>query len=130
MKKFKSLRVLGVLSILCLCGVQANAASGYIPCVGVGLSKDQKTVTSEYKMLDASYMYGETMSSSKYKVLYEAKGSNNAKSWKVVKDATYDPGKSGKKSITTTNNYYKITLTGKKGNKNTKKCIAFGKVSE
>ena len=129
MKKFKPLKTLGILSILCLCGVQANAA--YTPAVGASLTRDKKTVTSSYKLLDASYMYGETMSSSKYNVEYIAKGSNNGTSFTNVKTVTYAPSTSGTVNIDKEYNYWKITLTGRnnKGNK-TKKCIAFGKVSE
>lgn len=130
MKKFKIFSVLSLLSIFCLCGVQVNAA--YVPCVGVSLQKDQKSVTSAYKMLDASYMYGETTSASKYKVTYEAKASNNYYGSFTTKETkSYAPGKSGSVSLTKySHNYWKITLTGNTTSNAKKKCIAFGKVSE
>lgn len=130
MKKFKATKLIGLLSILCLCGIQASAAGGYIPSVGVNLPKDQSSITSASKMLDADYMYCETTTSAKYSVVYEAKGSNNGRSWYVAKDATYAKGKSGNEDISKSYNYWKITLTGNSIENPKKKCIAFGKVSE
>jgi len=129
--KSKIFRVFGLLAIICLCSVQTFAASGYVPCVGVSLTKDKKSVTSAYKMLDASYMYCETYSSSKHKVKSEAKASNNGKSWTVKKMTSYKPGKSDIVSLKAyTNNYWKITLSGNTVDNTKKKCIAFGKISE
>lgn len=115
--------------MLCLCGVQVNAA--YVPCVGINLKTNETSVTSSYKFLDASYMYCETTSASKYKVTYQAKGSNNGSYWYTKETTSYSPNKSGRVSLTKYNhNYWKITLTGNTTDNKKKKCIAFGKISE
>lgn len=110
--------------------MQRWSFSFYVPCVGINLPNDKKTVTSTYKLLDADYMYCETTKSSKYSVVYKALGSNNGKTWKDAKTATYAKGTSGNEDITKCYNYWKITLTGNSEKKPKKKCIAFGKVSE
>lgn len=131
MKKINIFRIVGLLLIVCLFGVQTYAASGYVPCVAASLTKDNKTATSAYKMLDASYMYCETYSSSKYKVTYQAKASNNGKTWQTKKEVAYNPEKYGSVSLKNyTYNYWKITLTGNTTKSKKSKCIAFGKISE
>ncbi len=129
MKKQKSLRIVAVLLLICLCGVQANAA--YVPSVAANLTAKQKTNSSNLKMLDAAKVYCETTQASKYSIQFEAIGSNNGKNGVSFLTLTYGVGKKGTVKTKRHYNYYKIRLTGKKScGKTTKRCVGYGRISE
>lgn len=129
MKKQVGLRIIAVLLLICLCGMQVNAAQ--VPSVAANLTAKQKTNSSNLKMLDAAKVYCETTQASKYSIQYEAIGSNNGKTGVSFLTLTYGVGKKGTVKTKRHYNYYKIRLTGKKNNgKKTNSCIGYGKISE
>ena len=127
MKNKRYLRVVAVMMILCLCGIQADAA--YVPSVAVSLSKSQKSNSSNLKMLDASKMYCENTTAYMYNINFYAYGSNNGKTASLDNLITLAKGKKGTFKVSGNYNYYKIILTGKKSNgKTVSGCIGFGKI--
>lgn len=127
MKKKRCLRVIAVIMILYLCGMQANAA--YVPCVAANLTKSQKSNSSSLKLLDASKMYCENTSSSKHNINFYAYGSNNGSTAYIDNVITLAKGRKGTYKVTGKYNYYKIKLVGIKSNgKAVSGCIGFGKI--
>ncbi len=95
------------------------------------LTADKQTVTSGFSSdpFKATAMYGETLSNSKYAIMFETRGRNG------VGEAGYQealitlrPGYSHTMTISSNYNYHSITLTGKDGLKTVKGCIGNGYV--
>lgn len=127
MNKTRCLRVVAVMMILCLCSMQANAA--YVPSVAANLTKSQKSSSSSFILIDASKMYCENTTSSKYNINFYAYGSNNGRTAQQDNLITLAKGRKGTYKVSGKYNYYKIQLEGKKSSGQTVSgCIGFGKI--
>ena len=124
-------RILSMIITLALvfgCGaLQAFAADAKVTA---SLPADKKTVSSGYAAFQATNMFGNVYSISKYPIKYQVKGSNNPSSGigYAVITVIIVPGASSSKKVDKAYNSYKITLTGWDVDHAVKGCIGYGYV--
>ncbi len=98
--------------------------------ITTSLPADKKTVSSGYAAFQATNMFGNVYSVSKYPIKYQVMGSNNPGSGigYEVTTVIIAPGASSSKKVDKAYNSYKITLTGWDVDHAVKGCIGYGYV--
>lgn len=125
MRKGKSISSLVILLLVMVCVAKANAASS----VAVNLTTKQKSVQSSYALFDASKMYCQVTSASKYPIKFQAYGRNNTTGiGREEKAIVYNVNAKGTTGLKSRYNYHSIKLTGWNVGSKVKKCIGMGKI--
>ena len=125
MKKGNSISTLVILLLVMVCVAKANAASS----VAVNLTTTKTKAQSSYALFDASKMYCEVTSVSKYPIKFQAYGRNNTTGIGTAeKTIVYNVNAKGTLSLSSRYNYHSIKLTGWNVGSEVKGCIGMGKI--
>lgn len=122
--KRNSMMFLG-MALLIMMVVKVNAAGS----VAVNLTTSQKSAQSGYGVFEATKMYCEVTSASKYPIKFEAYGKNSAGQVATLeKSIVYNVNAKGTVAVKSSKNMHSIKLTGWNVGSEVKKCIGWGKI--
>lgn len=113
------------MAVLLVMVMRVSAAGS----VSVNLNATQKSAQSAYAVFDASRMYCEVTSASKYPIKFQEYGKNSStESPTIEKSVTYNVNASGTVVVSSSRNMHSIKLTGWNVSSSVKNCIGWGKV--